>query len=214
MAITTLTELESAISNWLNRSDLTDRIPEFIDLAEARIQQDRRLVQHASRDFTGTEGFTLPADFAALVELYHDGPTYYGRIALVSPTELSERKLRHGDSGVPRWASVIAGASTKSLRFAPEPPTTGYAMRMIYEAFPLPLNDSDQTTNWLLTQAPQIYLYAALSEGAGYLLDEQVEQKWLAKYEQAAAAFYRNKMREAYSGPLTPRPRHIIGEGV
>ena len=40
MAITTYAELKTAIANFLARSDLTDRIPEFIALAEARMSRE------------------------------------------------------------------------------------------------------------------------------------------------------------------------------
>jgi hypothetical protein len=39
MAIGTYSELQTAVANWLGRDDLTDRIPEFIDLAEARLSR-------------------------------------------------------------------------------------------------------------------------------------------------------------------------------
>jgi len=35
MALTTYTELKASIADWLNRSDLTAAIPDFISLAEA-----------------------------------------------------------------------------------------------------------------------------------------------------------------------------------
>ncbi len=40
MAITTYAELQTAVSNFLARSDVTDRIPEFISLAEARMSRE------------------------------------------------------------------------------------------------------------------------------------------------------------------------------
>lgn len=43
MAITTYVELKTAVANWLQRSDLTARIPEFIELAEDRIGLDPRV---------------------------------------------------------------------------------------------------------------------------------------------------------------------------
>ena len=43
MAITTYATLKTAVGNFLSRSDLTSRIPEFIALAEDRIAQDLRI---------------------------------------------------------------------------------------------------------------------------------------------------------------------------
>ena len=43
MAIGTYAELQTAVANWLDRGDLTDRIQEFIDFAEARINRNLRL---------------------------------------------------------------------------------------------------------------------------------------------------------------------------
>ena len=43
MAISTFAELKTAAANWLDRSDLTDRIPEFIALAEARFNRVLRI---------------------------------------------------------------------------------------------------------------------------------------------------------------------------
>ena len=43
MALGTYTELKDAIADWLDRSDLTARIPDFIALAEARINRELRI---------------------------------------------------------------------------------------------------------------------------------------------------------------------------
>ena len=40
MAITTYTELKSAVANHLARTDLTSVIPDFISLAEARLSRE------------------------------------------------------------------------------------------------------------------------------------------------------------------------------
>ena len=42
MAISTYAELKTSIANWLDRSDLTDVIPDFIALAETRHKRDFR----------------------------------------------------------------------------------------------------------------------------------------------------------------------------
>ena len=43
MAISNYTELKTAVANWLDRDDLTDRIPEFIALAESRFNRLLRI---------------------------------------------------------------------------------------------------------------------------------------------------------------------------
>jgi hypothetical protein len=43
MAITTNAELESALAGWLDRSDLTARIPDFVTLCEARVNRKLRV---------------------------------------------------------------------------------------------------------------------------------------------------------------------------
>ena len=45
MALTTYTELKASLADWLNRSDLTTTIPDFISLAEAQIERQLRTRQ-------------------------------------------------------------------------------------------------------------------------------------------------------------------------
>lgn len=176
------------------------------------MKRDPRLREVSELSFTAAEGYSLPTYFKSVIDLYHDGSAHYGRIKMVDPDELSERKRRHGDTGVPRWASVIDLSSGKLLRFAPEPSGT-YTLKLVFDTEIDPLAD-DNTSNWLLTQGPDLYLAATLAEGFGYLMDEQREQKWLQRYEFEAARWRRNKDRQAYGGSLTPRPRNIIGEAL
>jgi len=56
MAISTYSELQTAVANWLDRDDLTDRIPEFIALAEARFNRVLRLRSMESKQTASTIG--------------------------------------------------------------------------------------------------------------------------------------------------------------
>jgi hypothetical protein len=216
MSITQYSELTTATANWLNRSDLASRIPEFIVLAEARMRRDLRLRKIISTSITASEEYVLPTVLKSIIDLYHDGANNYGRIKIVSPGELGERKRRHGDTGVPMFAAVIDGeadANQHFLRFAPEPSGT-YVLQMIYEADLEALNDSDNTTNWLLASSPDLYLFATLSLAEGYLQEDERVALWKQEYEQAADEYKRNADRREYGGALTPRPSNIIGEDV
>ena len=211
MAISTYSELQTAIASWCNRNDLGTVDADFIVLAEARMRRDRRLRQISTLDFTASEEYALPSDFNGLVDLYHDGQAHFGPLEVVSPGELAERKAQYGDNGVPRYVAVIDLASGSTLRFAPEPATTSaYTLRMTYESKVTNLSDSN-TVNWLLSQAPDLYLFACLSEAEGFLQEDQRVGLWEGKYEKGAREFRKDKMRRAYGGNLTPRPTNMIG---
>ena len=70
MAITNYSELKTAISSWLDRSDLDSVIPDFIALAEARHRRDFKLRRMETRvtanTIADTEYYTLPDNFIAM----------------------------------------------------------------------------------------------------------------------------------------------------
>ena len=64
MAISTYSELQTAVANWLDRDDLTARIPEFIVLAEARYNRELRIRGMETivdiSTVAGTRSYALP----------------------------------------------------------------------------------------------------------------------------------------------------------
>lgn len=215
MAITNYSELQTAIGRWMNRSDLTSRIPEFISMAEARMGRDVRLRHLSVLDFTAVEQYELPVTFKAMIDLYHDGADRFGAIKIVGAGDLGNMKSRYGDTGVPAYAAVIDGpASTDQhyIRFAPEP-SGNYPLRMTYEAALDALSDIN-TSNWLLSGAPDLYLFASLSEAEGYLQEDERVALWEQKYAQGANEYKLNRSRREYGGRLVAMPSAVIGEGV
>ena len=71
MAITTYAELQTAVSNWLDRTDLTARAPEFIALAEASMQRDIRHYSMEARAALTIDGRyeDLPADWSETIRV-------------------------------------------------------------------------------------------------------------------------------------------------
>ena len=68
MAISNYTELQTAVANWLDRDDLTARIPEFIALAEARFNRVLRLRSMETKQTASTAGrpsaiYALPTNY-------------------------------------------------------------------------------------------------------------------------------------------------------
>ena len=63
MAITNYTQLKTAIANWLDRDDLTSKIPDFIFLAEKQIERQVRhykMVERSSGELD-TQYSAVPA---------------------------------------------------------------------------------------------------------------------------------------------------------
>lgn len=211
--ISNYSELQTAVGNWLNRSDLTARIPEFIALAEKRMRRDKRLREISTLEFTAAEDYGLPPYFKAVQELYlDDGSNYFNRMIEVGAAELAERKRRHGNLGQPHWFAVIETSSGRTLRFAPQPSGT-YKLQLIYET-ELDALSTSNTSNWLLAAAEDLYLWASLSVAEGYLQEDERVGLWKSEYEQAADEYLKDKKHRQFGGPLIPRPSSIIGEDV
>lgn len=209
MAITNYSELQTAIANWLNRDDLTTRIPEFIALGEGTLRRDRRVHRLQNNDsFTvSAEVVALPSDFARPEALYHNGPTYFGPIEIVSADKLGQLRADQPETttGVPQFAAVVGG----NLRFAP-PPNATFTLRFVYWGFTARLSDASPT-NSLLTDFPDIYLYASLVESAPFLKDDARIAVWQSQLEKRLNELEMFRESQQYGGTLRMRPRQAIG---
>ncbi len=58
MALSTFSDLKTAVANYLNRDDLTNVIPDFITLTENRINRELRARANVSRVNTTTTSGT------------------------------------------------------------------------------------------------------------------------------------------------------------
>lgn len=166
MAITTYSELKTAIADWLNRADLTEKIPDFISLAESTLNnvlRSPKMIATANVTYSANDpSFNLPSDALELVFVNTSSP-----MEQVSVQQLILlRRNRFHLSGTPKFFSVLG---TEAL-MAPIPSTGATIEVMYYGKIPA-LTDSN-TTNWLLTNNPDIYLYTALMHAAPYLNDD------------------------------------------
>jgi hypothetical protein len=62
-------------------------------------------------------------------------------------------------------------------------PDDSYTAEVVYYAKITPLSDSN-TSNWLLTLSPDIYLYGALMQSAPYLKDDERLVVWASVYQK------------------------------
>jgi hypothetical protein len=197
MTITTYTELKAAIADWLLRDDLTAVIPSFISLAEADISRKMRHWQQEKKVRTSVdEGFEfLPDDWLATISLRHaDGV----EIKQVGVTEMADLKDLPR-SGRPAFYRLEAGR----IEFYPVP-DRGYDVDLVYFGRIPSLSDA-ATTNWLLTNHPDIMLYGSLVQAAPYLDDDQKLSVWSSLYNSALQSIQADSNSARHSGPLRMR---------
>lgn len=201
MAIGTYSELQTAVANWLARSDLTDRIPEFITLAEAKFNRELRCARMEKRSYTsvdtGTsepEFITLPSDFQTMRRLRLSGVT--GKPGLENVTPLQAEKLRYDYNNVsaqPYYYTILGD----ELELIPTP-NDDYELEMVYRANVPAL--ATYSSNWLLTQAPDAYLYGALLEAAPYIKDDNRIQVWAMGLSHAIDGLNRIGAEQSFAG--------------
>jgi hypothetical protein len=168
MAITTYAELQTAIGDWLNRADLDQKIPDFIRLAESTLNDVLRQADMITQStgVTITSGrATLPAD--ALEVVYAQvGSTEDEPLEQISPQQLTMlRRTRTRDAANPRFFAIIG----RQIVVTPTP-SSGTLDIDYYQR--IPALTTSNTTNWLLDDAPHVYLYTSLLHATPFLMDD------------------------------------------
>ena len=182
MAITTYAELKTAIGNWLARTDLTSYYDDFIDLAEARHKRDMRLRAMETR---ATGSLTADSRLLALPTGFVEARRFIltasprHTLRFVTPDQLTG-VYNQQTAGKPDFFTVH-----DQFEFN-RPCDSTYAYELLHYAAFTALSDSN-TTNWLITNAPDVYLWSCLAESAPFIGDDQRAALWEAKYQQAKA---------------------------
>ena len=198
MSITNYAELKSAISDFLNRDDLTAVIPTFISLGEARIARDLRHWKQEKRVTTDIDERyeDLPTDWISIIQVQHtDG----GVISSASSSEMAGYRAQSNTPAKPRYWRLTAN----EMEFYPIPDAT-YNITMLYRARIPALTDADPS-NWLLTYSPDVVLYAALMQSAPYLADDARVAVWGSMYQSGVEALNNESAQAQVSGPLSMR---------
>jgi hypothetical protein len=192
MAITTYSELLTAGANWLERGDMTLRLPEFVSLAEARI--NRRLNKADAEEDTplvgvpGSRFISLPANFDNAVQLWLCGVNGRVRLTPVSAAQMDTSVV----AGSPQFWAIDNGrlAFERQLDAA-----YSFALRettMLGLSVGAPTND-------VLTQWPDLYLNGMLAEAAPYMLDDErmtiFEPKFVLALAEVSYHASRNRAR-------------------
>lgn len=204
------TTLQAAVTEYLARDQdttLIARIPTFIQLTEAKLNRDLFVRQMEERTtFTidvsseSPEFLSLPSDFQSMRRIRVLTTSRKAHLDFLSSIQLDEFNTARGNApGFPRYFTI----SGDEIELAPTP-DQNYTIEMSYRQNIPPL--ATNMTNWLLTLAPDIYLYGALLEASPYIKEDARIQTWGLGFTSALNDLNNLNLTSAFNaGPIMVR---------
>lgn len=175
--------LKASVASWMHRTDLGAIIPDFVMLAEKRINGDleARLQDATTTINTIASQVTveIPSDVSEIKSI---NVPLHGPLDYLTPDQFNSQFSR-ARSGVPRFFTVIGSL----IHLGPTPDAV-YALQCAYRAFVPPLSDAAGGINWLIRDYPNVYLAAAMCEAFGYTKKFTELPAWEAKYADAVGS--------------------------
>lgn len=196
------TSLQTTVSDYLARSDLSTWIPNFIQNFEERFYRDplnlgrwmESSLNVTSDAVTGLAA--LPTDYIQLKSAQLSGQLAPPLIR-VSLEQLYARYPRAGTASQPQYIS----RDGSNFVFGPVP-SGSYTIIGTYYAKPVLLRTftSDAAAHWLVVNAPDLLLYGALLDAEPFLKNDQRVPLWKSAYDWALDTYRRGQEEEDDSG--------------
>jgi hypothetical protein len=199
--ITTYSGLLTSAGHWLNRSDLTAKIPLFIQLVEERLSRILRCpeMEEEATLSTTAERIDLPTDFRKARALYLDTDPRQ-ELELVTLGTL-RTKYAVQTTGKPECYAI----SGLEIVFGPAPDDTYDAILTYYQD--IPALSTDLETNWVISKHPSLYLYGTLMQAEFYGWNDERLPLVKAAWDEAIDELTEQGKGKQYgSAPLRLRP--------
>jgi hypothetical protein len=223
MALATYSDLQAAIATWLAASgdaEVTGNAADFITLAEQRINRGAegaypspplrlQAMETVDPAFSVTAEYTdLPADFLEMRRLVLP-PASAGAGSPPWLVQLVSEEQIVALYGAATGSAYVCAIVGQQLQVKPVV-TVPTAFELTYVA-KVPALSVSAPTNWLLTNAPGVYLYAALIEAVGIgVADPGMATTWYAAYQAAASGLQTSDKRSRWAGSvLQQRPAMV-----
>jgi len=200
MALANYTDIVGKIGEWLNRegaNDLATNTADFIDLAQRRIQREVRVPpMEALTTLTLVGGRApIPSEMLDVKEMVaFDGSSAWD-ISRSTYSQVRNKRLKTGAKG-PSLFDTVAG----NFEFGPEP-SAGVSVDLVYYQ-ELDFITVNTGTNWFVTYAPELILYASLIEASVFIKDFEQEKTYQQKYNEALKRLMIQKQKAEWSGRL------------
>lgn len=175
-------ELKTLLKGYLHRADLTDMIPIFITLAQARLNKE---VKHVCMDVStviaaraSNSSITLPTGFLHMVMLKAPYGSGYTPLEQQTAEQLAAAGGLYETPSTPLYYNII-NLTTAELLPAPSEDMT---LRCIYRKGAVAFV-ADTDTDVILTNFPNAYLYASLLEATPYIQSDKRLATWGGMYQ-------------------------------
>lgn len=195
MSTASYSELKTAVANWLNRSDLTSYIPDFVTFGEKQIYRDLRIrcMEAALSDTIASGVVAVPTGYVAMKYAYVNGSPVTSLIKKDAEFIYAEYPTR-SSTGTPKFFA----REVDNFIFGPYP-DSAYTIKGVYYKRLDALSDSN-TTNWFTANAPDLLLYASLIAAEPFLKNDERLATWTAFYMKIKDDIQREDKQEEFSG--------------
>ena len=199
MAITNYTNLQSTIADFLNRDDLSAVIPTFIQLAEAQVMREIRHWKMEARtsgqQTGGDEYMQIPNDWLETIRMHI---TDSGTSAITLTSRAAMADIRAKNENVSTVLPYLYCHADSQFELYPTPTDTTNIELLYYQK--IPALSASNVTNWLLEDAPDVYLYGSLLHSAPYLAEDARVAVWAQMYSAAVQNVNNASEQARYSG--------------
>ncbi|KKN66852.1 hypothetical protein LCGC14_0467200 [marine sediment metagenome] len=185
----TFATLKTTTADWLNRSDLSSQVGDFINIAMRKIENSPKHNFKYMRSYaTGTfvvDDYTLtyPTRYKAIQAFYVQDTS--GKYQLIKKTSLGHAlsvwPYITDYKGFPEMACDDDANSQFLIR-----PTIDqtYTYNLYYYAYSAELS-SDSDTNWWTDNYWEVLMYRALVEASMFVKDVEEAKAWMVKFNEA-----------------------------
>lgn len=176
----TYSTLKVSIASWLAQSNIASGdtiVDDFIDMAEAEVNRRLRVrFMESALSLTATSATVgLPSDYMGFRAVHIEGSSRYS-LEYRTPEQLNSIS---NSSQQPNYYTVRG-----EYMVFPADPSSTITVAGTYYAKPTALSASNET-NWITTNYPQVYLFAALKNAAIYGSDDEAISKYSALLDKA-----------------------------
>lgn len=178
MSISTYAELTTALANWTDRADITNRIPEFVNICEARVNRKlrvREMQEEANVSLVaGTRTAAVPSDFGEVRRFYLD-TSPIRKLDFMGPEDYWDRYVST-NTGKPSVFSIEGS----NFVFGPVPDAAYTGKLLYYRKLPA----LSTTAHGLFVSNPDLYLYGSLVAAEPFLKNDERFPLWKGQFDE------------------------------